>query len=540
MKIIISGVIILLFFTTISFSQWYPQNSNTTVNLTDIAFVDTLTGWVVGNNGTILKTTNAGNDWIAQTSSTFYNLRSVSFANSITGWAVGDSLLVIKTTNGGSNWFTQSVTTPFTFNLESVFFTDLNTGWLVGNNQYSPTGYDAFLFKTTDGGSSWDFNYGVMDKQLYSMMFINSNLGWASGNIIIKTTDGGISWDYTLASRDKQFDPVYCSIFFINNNIGWVAGKKLIDFNQYVGEILKTSDGGDNWTTVYTDSTQIVSSIYFVTENIGWCTGTSANILYTTNGGIDWAEQITGINSSLNSIFFQTDNLGWAVGSGGKILFTLNAGTPVELTSFTAQTAFDKVVLSWSTATEINNQGFEIERQVGSLPDGKAGRLSATGGSAGNSVWERIGFVPGYGTTTEPKSYSFTDSEVSTGKYIYRLKQIDFDGSFEYSQEVEVELNIPLEFELEQNYPNPFNPGTVIRYQLPVNGDVLIKVFDVLGNEIATLVDEYKPAGRYEIEFNVVTLPSGVYFYQLLVSALQSKDGKAGSYSEIKKMVLMK
>jgi murein tripeptide amidase MpaA len=190
---------------------------------------------------------------------------------------------------------------------------------------------------------------------------------------------------------------------------------------------------------------------------------------------------------------------------------------PVELISFTVSVFSNGIELCWMTATETNNQGFNIERK-----------------SADNN-FETIGYVSGNGTSTEPKNYSFTDKNVSPGSYVYRLKQIDFDGSFTYSDVVEVEVESALEYSLAQNYPNPFNPSTVISYQLPVNSMVTLKIYDILGNEIATLVNEEKPAGSYEVEFNIYSdegqnLVSGVYFYQL----------KARQFIQTKKMVLLK
>ncbi len=199
---------------------------------------------------------------------------------------------------------------------------------------------------------------------------------------------------------------------------------------------------------------------------------------------------------------------------------------PVELVSFTAKVIDSKVELNWTTATETNNRGFEIERQTGS-------EQSAQG------KWETIGFVPGSGTTTEPKSYSFTDNLSHTLTHTlnltlalkYRLKQIDYDGSYKYSNEAEVTVDFtPKEFVLYQNYPNPFNPVTTISWQSPVGSHQTLKIFDVLGSEIATLVDEFREAGRYEIEFDAKNLSSGIYYYKL----------NAGEYFQTKKMMLMK
>ena len=216
-----------------------------------------------------------------------------------------------------------------------------------------------------------------------------------------------------------------------------------------------------------------------------------------------------------------TDYSEFSIGDGG-----VNP-LPVELSSFSANTIDGKVILNWKTATEVNNYGFEVERTVGS-PQSSAGSQS-------QNTWEKIGFVNGSGNSNSPKEYSFVDKTVLSGKYLYRLKQIDNDGGFNFSQEVEVKVeDIPTEFALYQNYPNPFNPNTVINYQLPVNGFVTLKVYDVLGNEVVTLVNEVKEPGSYEVEFQSTVgngqLAGGVYFYQL----------KAGAFVQTKKMLYLR
>ncbi len=186
---------------------------------------------------------------------------------------------------------------------------------------------------------------------------------------------------------------------------------------------------------------------------------------------------------------------------------------PVELTSFTANVNDQgNVVLNWITATELNNQMFEIERKT----------------EEGQYV--TIGYVDAQGTTTEPQEYSYIDNTVETGTYFYRLKQIDFLGTYEYSDEVEVEVLGPLTFGLEQNYPNPFNPSTNIKYSVPETGVVKLAIYNTLGEEVVVLVDGMVNAGFYEITFDASNLPSGAYFYRL----------QSDNLNQVKKMLLMK
>ena len=202
------------------------------------------------------------------------------------------------------------------------------------------------------------------------------------------------------------------------------------------------------------------------------------------------------------------------------ILYEINYPLPVELSAFSATVIGSSIQLNWRTETEINNYGFDIER-------GK--KLDAISGT-----WEKLGFANGNGNSNSPKRYSFEDKNVSAGKYSYRLKQIDNDGQFEYSEVVEVDFNPITTCLLEQNFPNPFNPSTKISWQSPVGSWQTLKIYDILGNELGALVNEYRPAGFYEIEFNpessIAHSASGIYFYRL----------QSGDYVETKKMIFLK
>jgi Secretion system C-terminal sorting domain len=189
--------------------------------------------------------------------------------------------------------------------------------------------------------------------------------------------------------------------------------------------------------------------------------------------------------------------------------------TPVELTSFTGVLDGNSVTLNWKTATEINNRGFEIQRS-----------------EAGNqtSGWTKLGYIQGFGTSTNTHSYSYTDENLNAGRYNYRLKQIDNNGTYKYINLAESFDVKVMDYTLSQNYPNPFNPTTVIRYSIPQMNHVTIKVYNVLGKEVATLVNEEKPAGSYQVNFSALHFSSGVYYYTI----------SAGNFNATKKMILMK
>ncbi len=191
---------------------------------------------------------------------------------------------------------------------------------------------------------------------------------------------------------------------------------------------------------------------------------------------------------------------------------------PVELTTFTASVIGSKVKLNWQTATEINNYGFEVERG------------SHTSTSLSVTEWEKIGFVEGNGNSNSAKNYSFEDNSITPGKYSYRLKQIDNDGTFEFSSTIEVDLGIPKDFQLSQNYPNPFNPMTKIQYTLPADALVTLQIYSITGELIESLVSEYQSKGSYTIDFDGSTYASGTYIYRLV----------ANDFFQTRKMTLVK
>ena len=283
-----------------------------------------------------------------------------------------------------------------------------------------------------------------------------------------------------------------------------------------------------------------------------------AIVRYNTNGDIDSSFGTNGItifnigsnNSTATSVKLQNDEeivvSGHSTDSSGHSLFLVlrylnDTFMPVELTSLTAakSESDNSITLNWTTATEINNFGYEVQRSLSPTPSqGEGASDSPILLEGGQGVgWEKIAFVNGHGNSTVINHYKYLDKEILNSNRVYRLKQIDFDGGYEYSREVEVAISVPTKFELYQNYPNPFNPTTKIKYSIPASlnpsqGGTLIqlKIYDILGREVATLVNEKKQLGTYEMTFDGNGLSSGVYFYQL----------KSGSFTQTKKLMLLK
>ena len=243
--------------------------------------------------------------------------------------------------------------------------------------------------------------------------------------------------------------------------------------------------------------------------------GTFATATSTTNGsGIASVVFTTHTVAGTSTTVTGTD-AGTLTGTSSAI--TTTASLPVELTSFTANSKGRNVELAWKTATEVNSSKFEVERNNG-------------------KEWTKVSSVDASGTSNAPKEYSYVDKlkSAAIGSISYRLKMIDNDGKFEYSKIADVKI-VPRVYALEQNYPNPFNPETKIQYSLPVDAKVTLKVYDIVGREIATIVNEQQTAGYYEQKFGGYNMSSGVYFYRIV-----AESGGKVAFTGIKKMVMIK
>ena len=499
---------------------------------------------------------------------------------------------VYYTSDGGNNWL-QSLIPDSMRTMQAVQIINDSLAYGAGafnkSTINSPSGQNqrlqtpstgGYFVESTDGGATWH-SKGTFEDSIYiltGMSFLNQQTGYVIGAYpdstsfsILKTTDGGNNWNYVypLTNYLRLND-----INFIDDQHGIVVGEQLTG----QGVVLMTTDGGETWTNNYLNNIYTVLTCKFVDLNniliSGYTVSDAAFIYKSTDGGVSWSEFRTYISHGIEGVDeFQDSGIilvygaylpnfenipffdisfdggntwtynqypqyqyyifydskmgsesrwyltGTANSFPGTVLFTDNSGgLPVELISFNAQVDNANVILDWTTATETNNKGFDVERASQNYVIGV------------NFEWEKIGYVAGNGTSAQTHSYFFTDKNVNSGKYYYRLKQIDFNGKSEYSKEVEADINLPLTFSLEQNYPNPFNPTTTIKYSIPMDVSVRLDVYNILGQQVANLVNDYEKAGNYEVMFHGGNLSSGTYFYIL----------KTGTYAETRKMMLIR
>ncbi len=423
--------------------------------------------WVNGTGATSIEVFFDGVSVYSGAPTTSYNIPSGSLNYSSTyAWKVNGSNGTCTTY--GPTWTFTTVADP---NIVNLFCDDFEAGagnWTI----------------TNDGGTCiWEVltppfpNTYTLPPTSTGAVFAADADDCGSGTTLLSTATSTNAIDAT------QFQSVWLE--FDND---WNA----ID-NADFAYVDVSIDGGATWLNVLTFDVVDVRNTHEIWDLTSLVALSSFNIRFKTiQPGFDWW---------------------WAV---DNICIYGSDPIPVELTSFAAVADFGLVELSWITATETNNRGFEVQRSSG-------------------KDFETIAFIEGHGTTTEPQAYSYSDRDVIAGSYSYRLKQIDFDGTFEYSNLIEVDVPLLKEFALEQNYPNPFNPSTQIAFRLAVDSKVSLKVFDVLGQEVATLVNSNFVAGGHSVDFNASSLNSGVYLYRIEATGI---DGS--NFVDVKKMILTK
>jgi len=404
----------------------------------------------------------------------------IQFVSAAEGWITTGSGKLLHTINSGNNWTIvtpEPVDTLITWSdpALSLCFINPSTGWMIGTKGSTSQWNGAVVYKTTNGGINWNkLTIPAYDAGIY-IQFVDVNNGWImlfntnfTGVGVHRTTNGGTNWNAITA-------PASGLPFFIDNNSGWLMPLSSGESSTTSDSIRKTTNGGLTWMAPWGTNAQVkFNAIHFSDINNGWAVGKNGLILKTTNGGSSWNYiTYTGITSaySSNTVFFLNANTGWigtidSVTQTGYVLYTNNGGS------------------SWTWQTP------------------------AIGGYSISSI-HFFDALNGGLTTRNAQIFHTTNGGVKV---------------------INISTEVPSSFSLSQNYPNPFNPATVISFQLSVAGQVVLKVYDVMGREVQTLVNESLKPGTYEASFDGSQLTSGVYFYRLTTY----------NFSDTKNMLLVK
>jgi photosystem II stability/assembly factor-like uncharacterized protein len=451
----------------------------------EVAFNHFNSNFIIGEtqNGGLFRTTNSGSSW-GQATSGINTGENVTWVAPIIDHPTTSGTFfvarqrVYKSTNNGGSWAAVSGNVNGSSSVREMAISSSNPSVM-----YATTGSQIFL--STDGGATWSNKTSGLPGRTITSVYVHPDdeniavitFSGFNTNKVYKTTDQGTSW------------------FSIHGNL---------------------PDSPVNDAFIYSDDVNNPNT-YFVATDIG--------VFLTQDNGTNWVEVPNGLpNTVILHLDYSSSNQMLRAGTHGRGVFEafIDFAIPVELVSLTAETGSSSVTLNWATATETNNQGFEIERKLK------------------NQEWATIGFVEGKGTTTEQQLYKYIDDYSLLpyeGTVLYRLKQIDYNGTFDYSEQLAINVKlIPNEIFISQNYPNPFNPSTTIEYSLPDESNVRILIYNSIGEVIEELISGVHNAGNHQVVWNAEKYPSGIYFYSFEVG---ENDGNM-THREMKKIVFMK
>ncbi len=499
--------------------SWAKVRENISQTISKLEFKDDITGWAFGRNGLALKTTDGGITWSTAAIGIPGWMKTFSILPGDQLIAAGAPGLLIKSTNNGSAWVRSGDSSNFSFNFSAF---SGNSGWVFGNN--------GLILHTTDAGTTWEFQSEGSENTINSIEFLDPMIGTAVGDsgLILRTEDGGDTWIRQLTSYRTNLNDV----FFLDTIRGWIVGDD--------GTILQTLDRGASWQkhdlshitsddiysiegTKWSNKAVGQNGAYLVSQNSPtgavWYRGgapvktyrgivtlssRSASLvgdqgtilqLVTSPSGGGVIDQSISPQFDLRDIFFTTGGRGWIVGKYGIVLRSTNSGNK--------WTIIDTIPVNWLNAVYFYDT-------LNGYSAGSYGSLYKSGDGGFN--WTRI---PTGVTNTFKKSFFFNKNEGwLVGTYGLLMKTVNGGGT-ESPTSVTEETFTPDEFMLGQNHPNPFNPATTITFQINRSGFYRLTVYDLLGREVAELVNRYLPSGQHFAAFDASGLPSGVYIYRL-------------------------
>lgn len=532
---------VLLLININAFSQWNPVSGTLgslgkypviSMATNDVVFVG---AYDITKNGSIMyRRTNGGNSFsevplnnVQITDRMVTAIKAVSpqviyFGDGKKDGTRMNPARVFKSINGGVTW-SEILNTGEAGYINGIEFSPVNPNYGIIVSDGKSNGDMVKIWKTSNGGANWEMSkVQLVEKEvviMYSVFIIDENFyGFGSDkNKIYYTTNGGLNWENKTVTGVGS---LIRGIAFDNTKTYGVG----VSFNNPKGKISRTTNGGLNWVPVNLPANSISGD-----ASVKWVPNTPTLYVNISNeklsksyrsvdNGANWVElDFTRSSVNIASFDLKYDGINaflFSISAGGSAYKMQDAPLPVELVSFQAMTVKDNVNLYWETSFEENNQGFEIYRK-----------------QTDSEMWNKIGFVTGKGNSNSIEKYNYSDEHLSPGKYEYKLKQVDFNGNFEYfNLSGIVEIINPVKYELKQNFPNPFNPSTKIQFYLPAASDVKLTVYDNTGRVVSVLVDGNLNPGYHESVFNASNLSSGIYYYKLTT----------GNFSETRKMNLIK
>jgi hypothetical protein len=502
---------------------YLSSNNGSTWNESSSGIINTTIEAIVisGNNifaaaggGGIYLSSNEGSSWSHLkngTPDTYIYSLALSGTNVFAGTR---STGVFMSTNNGVEWHGANNGLNL-FNFENfISLTGYGDNILAGTwegHVYLSNNTDINWNSIGDFGTSRSVNALTMSG---NKIFAAIGQGNGSGGVW-RTTDYGVNWT-ELNSGLFSLNDVWDIAISGNNVLARVTGNGPCEAGIFI-----SYNNGASWSKIFYNGIPLTGKGPFSVSGNKIFFGAS---YYSTDNGVSWNNNsITGLTGASINAIATSDSKIFAGTYGQGVWSSLQSELlPVELVGLTATVNKKSIVLTWKTASEINNFGFEVERGLNNNP----------------SIWETLGFVKGAGNSNSTKEYSFTDKTVNGNeKFIYRLKQIDNDGKIKYSPETEISINLtPQVYSLENNYPNPFNPSTVIKYTLPFDSNIKLTVYNSLGMNMRELVSEIQQSGVHEYKFNATGLSSGVYLYTIEASSVDGRE----NFRSTKKMILMK
>ncbi len=492
-----------------------------------------------------LKTTDGGATWNYLTqlehNRTYENLYGYYFKDEMNGVAVGAAsrgTLVLQTSDGGENWI--PVSPPFGTTIRGI------SG--IGDKLWMAGG--AGLIATSDDfASTWELITQIPSSTLHGFTFTSEMIGYTAGfdGVFIKTTDGGGTWKgsyITAGGRSLNIQDIH----FIDDNIGFAAHSYRM--------VSKTTNGGQSWAQILPDTlspTVVSSGIHFIDELHGVVVGrvaSNTDIIYrTTDGGVSWSTQLNTVFKNMQDVFFANESNGAIVADGLKAVYTTNGGETWEQSQFNnvpgTPNLREVVFMNSDDAIAVGDKVILRSRDGGAnwdyIQTGADVLLNSvtfkndTLYAVGNGeVWRSVDLGDNWANIIDPEVLTGNLNSVAVDAngnvWIGGVLSSIYTTMGDPPVSIENNETLVSSFLLEQNYPNPFNPSTVINFSLPLQSIVLLKIYDMLGREIVTLINEIKNAGYHTVTFDAAALPSGVYFYRL----------QTGSYIQSKKMLLLK